>query len=323
MKIRVLSDLHYDYNGRYMVKIPHGDEFTVFAGDVSGYTDLTIEKIRSIADRGIVVAGNHIVYNDSHRTLGDIKDDLHAEFPDNGDISFLDVSTGTWHKIVDGILFIGSTMYTNYGLKTRNNPEGDVQRNLMAAEPRLSGGGMNDFVYGRIRGEFDVPRNVMPRDYLKMHMETVSKFDAILSQNEELWHLPVVVVTHHAPLKACLMYDKESEDNDNLRLIDASYASDMSAFIESHKSINAWIYGHTHHRKHFAFTRKDGSKCVLLNNSFGYRNHLEDSGFPKRCILDTDTWTVSHEDVMKKRTLDLKKLSKEDLEMIGFGMAWN
>lgn len=295
MKIRILSDLHVDYNRMHPTKdVRPSKTFTVFAGDVSGDPLVTIDAVSALASKGIVVAGNHIVYNQREKTIEDLRDDLAKTYTKDDDITFLDATCGIVSKRVGDVLFVGSTMYTDYGLKTRYNPDGSRDRNMTAAVPRMSGGGMNDFNFGKCRcGDDGGSRFVSPGDYLKWNQQTVAAFDEVLSENERSENpLDVVMVTHHAPLKRCLMTWSPDPDFDDTRLIDASYASDMSGFIESHKSIRAWIYGHTHRPMVFDFERGDRSRVVMINNAHGYTNYGEAVSSFRNCVLDTKDWTV-------------------------------
>ena len=319
MKIRILSDLHVDYNRMNPVKeVRPSKRFTVFAGDVSGDPLLTIETVSSLAESGIVVAGNHIVYNGRKETIEDLREDLANVYTKDKDITFLDATCGIVSKKVGDILFVGSTMYTDYLLKTHYNPDGARDRNMAAAIPRMSGGGMNDFNFGKCRcGDVAENRFLTPGDYLKWNQQTVSMFEFVLNENEKLPNpLDVVIVTHHAPLKRCLMTWDVDPDIDDTRLIDSSYASDMSGFIERHKSVKAWIYGHTHRPSVFDFERSDGSRCVMVNNAHGYTNHGESINSFRNCILDTKDWTVRQSGRFVGPKREERKLTDREIALL-------
>lgn len=113
MKIRIMSDLHIDVNMYYPLELEDKDTFTLVAGDVSGLIDYSKEWIDNNIHNGIIVAGNHIVYNKKEEPLQLIKKKLSQMFPIENNVSFLDYETGMV-KIIDDIVFIGTTLYTDY-----------------------------------------------------------------------------------------------------------------------------------------------------------------------------------------------------------------
>ena len=283
MKIRILSDLHADLNEPEIRNLRPSRHFTIFAGDTSGDPRLTVDVVNRLAPAGgIVVAGNHLVYNKRQMDIQSLRDELAAAFPPGGKTVFLDPLVGRPSEERNGVLFVGGTMYTDYRLA------GTVERGMDAARPRFSGG-MNDFHWGKVSAP-EGERFLKPEDYRDWNKKSVDVFDDVLSSNERGRNLPVVMVTHHAPLAECL----DPQCNHGYPSpIDASYASDMFEFINSHLSIRAWIYGHTHSPKCFGAIRRCADpRVVLVNNAHGYASRFENAAFRTMCVLDTDTWKV-------------------------------
>lgn len=70
-KFRVLSDLHVDLNESlgYFFELKDKDVFTVLCGDTSGDPRTTIRWANSNLKAGLLIAGNHLPYNDQNITI--------------------------------------------------------------------------------------------------------------------------------------------------------------------------------------------------------------------------------------------------------------
>ena len=112
MKIRIISDLHIDVNSKYPFKLKDKETFTIICGDISGYLDKTSNWLNKNIKRGLFVAGNHIIYNESGHSIQYLKGQYTKNYPLSSSISFLDDS----YKIVDDIVFVGGTLWTDYKL---------------------------------------------------------------------------------------------------------------------------------------------------------------------------------------------------------------
>lgn len=295
MKIRVVSDLHLDVNKMFPFSFEDKDLFTVICGDTSGSPDLTTKWIKENVKRGILVEGNHLVYNWEEASIEQLRTKLHNTFPIKGDVSFLEgADGGCCAKKVGGVLFLGSCLYSdmrwsNDGVAKEENI--DVNKNVSY---RL----MNDFGWGlterrKVRGidndSYFAP--MRPDDYIFWFNNTLEAFDKALTENEKKRNpSPCFVVTHFAPSGKCIPAKyKYSEVN-------CAYVSDLERFIEKHTSIKCWAYGHIHAGMRTKYVRKDGSEVLLLNNSRGYCAHGESRGFDKDMIVDTETWEVFSEE---------------------------
>lgn len=290
MKIRVLSDLHVDVNKTFPLSLPKDDGvFTVLAGDTSGDPNTSIPWIREHITRGIVVTGNHLVYNRQIKPIEDLRKQMADAFPIDGDVSFLEcVDGGAFCKVVDGALFLGSCLYTDMKFES---VEGFTKTDIKANE-RIALFNMNDFRFGlkRMTEGCDERVAIEPFDYERWFDITVKAFDFVLTELEKAnCPMPCVVVTHHAP-SALFIPEKYK-----FSPLNASYVSDLEWFIEKHKSIKCWICGHIHGKTRMRYTRKDKSKVLLLNNSRGYVKYGEDRDFEPSLVVDTETWRVSGE----------------------------
>ncbi len=91
---------------------------------------------------------------------------------------------------------------------------------------------MHDYQY--IRMENERYRRIHPIDVARVHADHRDWLDARLS---ETFEGRTSVVTHHAPLGACLQEEHG---------ISSAYASDLSQMIDTYQP-DQWLYGHTHH----------------------------------------------------------------------------
>lgn len=276
MKLRVLSDLHIDVNQNNPLKLKDNDDFTLIAGDVSGSPSLSIDWIKKNVKQGIVIAGNHIVYNIEAKTIQALKKEMADAFPKESPITFLDQMTGLMHKEVNGILFIGTTLYTDYRLYG-SDPEYGMQE---AFNPM---GGLNDFRFGRTN-EGNASRPLRPTDYLRWFIESKKEMIRILDKNKDK---DVVVITHHCPHKKCLQ-----DDITRYMELDTSYASDMSDLILKYPNIKLWVAGHVHQRGSFKV-----GQCLVVQNPMGYEHRYETLGFTPDVFVDTKDWHVQRKPV--------------------------
>lgn len=253
--------------------------------------------IRSNISKGIFIAGNHIVYNREGKTIEELKEDCHKEFPETGDISFLDQSVGVMSKEVDGILFVCSTLYTNYELPI-DYPlcDGDtyVKLNMRMATPKMSGGGMNDFNFGRTyegtykKEVFDDADKyfITPENYLTFFKRTFAEMKRIVEGNPDR---DIVVMTHHCPSAKCISNEYVHD------LMNASYVSELDDFIVSHPQIKCWVCGHVHHRGSFKI-----GNCLCVMNPLGYCKHgqYRNNGgdWSPNVFVNTKTWEVEKEE---------------------------
>lgn len=316
-RIRVLSDLHLDYNEEYPFRLEKDEreDFCVLAGDISGDPKITAKWVKKNVKRGVLISGNHLPYNRRGKTVQQLRNELAKAFPASGDVSYLDSETGCVVKEYGGVLFIGSTFYTDYRLPIRwYNPEGRQEWNMAK-----SGYCMNDFRWGIreiikvdpakdasakidwMRQNGYIPRvdeptlpkrvskkiNISPEDYLKWHDNAFKMFEDALNENEKRESpLPVVLVTHHPIMPECLS-DRYVDSE-----VNASYASDCKDFLDKHKSIKAVVSGHVHHQAHFDYNRRDDkSRVLVVMNPRGYVPRCEDGGFRKDCFIDVSDWT--------------------------------
>lgn len=309
MKFRVIGDMHVDINAG---RVPEfGDDvFTVVCGDTSGQPGESVEWIRKNFRCGVCVSGNHLPYNDQGKTIGALRRDLVSAFGPDGDFTYLDALTGTVSKVVDGVLFVGSCLYSDMKIRSGVNPEGDRGLNML-----ISGSRMNDFRFGLTEDFLGEIRKIRPDDYVEWNRATLAEFDRVLGENERSGNpLPAVVVTHY-PMSRRFAENSLYVDRDNF----PSYANDMEKWFSGHPSVRCHCCGHCHdiHEKDrsFVLKRAEMPDVLMVNNSFGYFRDFHDLDFRPNLFVDTETWTVSdagdssdYSKDKERRREDLKKM---------------
>lgn len=258
MKIRVMSDIHADYNRNYPLELEDKDTFTIVAGDVSGYPQYGIDWIRNNIHNGLFVEGNHIFYNDENKPLQELYKMYQEEFPLDGNVSFLQ----NQHKIINNIVFVGCTLWTDCRLNGASDTF-ELSRT------------MNDYVYGKYIYNEGTDNETIDRftPYISTQ-EFYKSLDYIHKVCDENIGKKVVVVTHHCPSIKCISpYYRSSDCNQ-------AYASNLEDFIRNHGNIVLWVCGHSHNQCDF---NVDG--CRVVMNCRGYVRYGEDKNFNLNKII--------------------------------------
>lgn len=302
-KFRVISDLHLDINKHYPIELKD-DVFTVICGDTSGYPSMTIDWIKKNVKCGVGVSGNHLPYNDENKTIQELREELAKAFPAEAPFTYLDCETGVFTKEVDGILFIGTCMYTNMRVKDQHwNPEGDKLINMRGSEYN-----MNDYHWGikSISYPFGpengcTKKHITAQDYMDWFINAYNKIEKVLNQNEALESpKPVVLITHHPVIVDPAYHNWYMEDPNSIYSMRqynlASYVSDMQQWLVRHNSIKCYCYGHIHaveeNWRNYKLTHADGSEMLVINNARGYVMRGHDVRFMSNVFVNTKTWEV-------------------------------
>ena len=123
MKIRIMSDIHNDVNYNYPFKLADMDKFTIVAGDISGSRYDTIKWVNDNMRNGIIIGGNHSGYSDNNVSLQLIHKELSEYYKVNDNVSYLENA----YKMIDDIVFIGATLWTDFKLYGENFQLWDMQ----------------------------------------------------------------------------------------------------------------------------------------------------------------------------------------------------
>lgn len=245
------ADLHLDHwlgNGRDpfasldTAKLAALDAL-IMAGDLANKPKVRWPKVLGHLGQYVslsrihVFPGNHDYYDhvlDGEDRLARLSDEASAKFAQKR------------------VIRIGATRYLCCTLWTDFAIGGSVRDGMTEA-----GNWMNDYLY--IRMEDERYRKITPLDVARVHADHRAWLSARLAES---FSGRTIVVTHHAPLGACLP---------GWHGLAAAYASDLSELIDKYQP-DEWLYGHTHHPRAIKRGRTT-VRCV----SIGYPYQVETS----------------------------------------------
>lgn len=242
MKIRVISDLHLDVNYNYPISY-NDDIFTVVCGDISSDIDELAYWVKTNIKQGVFVAGNHEGYKG--KPLQEVYESLSRMFPLTSPVSFLNNSK----KTVNGITFVGGTLWTNFNL-----------RNLKSVDMVNASHLVNDYKYCTTLADKKII-SLCPLHTIQMFDTTVDYINSCREDN-------IVVVSHHAPSEKSL--DPAYKDS----CVNAAFASNLENFIIQRPNIKMWLHGHTHKGCDYTI-----GSCRVINNPRGYISYGEGRNF--------------------------------------------
>jgi Icc-related predicted phosphoesterase len=217
MRLRILSDIHAEF------RIPwHWPEdrdnydVIVAAGDIAGSCASAVAELAGLGP-AVFVPGNHEHY---HHVL---QDNIEAgrEVARDTDVHFLARAA----TVIDGVRFIGATLWTDYALYRTTKPSMIV-----------AGQNLNDHRLARYRESSGHIARFMPWHARSEHLADLKFISAALA---EPFNGPTVVVTHHLP-SAKSIAAKFSGD-----ALNPAFASDLDHMILERQPA-LWIHGHTH-----------------------------------------------------------------------------
>lgn len=181
----------------------------------------------------VYVMGNHEAYH------GDLAVELaacrKAAAATEGRVLFLENEAVT----VAGVRVLGCTLWTDYAL------DGDRAAGMAAAAA-----GLADHVLIRLAG-----RPFTPHDALIRHRDSRRWLEDELARGAAC---PVVVATHHAPVRAAV------EPRFAGSALSAAFVSDLSELIAAYAPA-AWIWGHTHYS---VDTRVGATRCISIQRGY-------------------------------------------------------
>lgn len=273
--IRVISDIHHDYNRSEKYLFDFGNDFIINCGDTGGDANTCINWNKNYVKQGVVVAGNHLGYSPSHPELDGVTIhekntkntqllEISTTFSGNNGIRLLSNSL-TEHQ---GIVIIGSTLFTDFALYGKDKIE-----QCMAYAKKY----MNDFRYIYVVGHREYSLNPDGTWKIKMKKRSESTVRPFTPQDhayffnfsigyikekvQEYKHKPIIIVTHHAPSPYSISPEYKGD------ILSAAFASNLNEFIIDNPQIRVWAHGHVHSPFDYILGQTRVVCCP-----FGYRN---------------------------------------------------
>jgi Icc-related predicted phosphoesterase len=248
MRIHIISDLHLEF--RKFTPPEVEADVTVLAGDISqGLAGLRwIEN--AFPDRPVIyVPGNHEYYANR---LPQLTDELRRSARDTN-IFVLENEAVE----IDGVTFLGSTLWTDYAL------DGDAE-----IGSRVALNLMSDFLeINRFRGK----PTLVPEFFQRLHQTS----RAWLRDTAAKIRRPKVIVTHHAP------HPKSIAPQFAGNRLNPAFASDLTDVIESAEA-RLWIHGHIHWNSDYRV-----GKTRIINNPRGYMGENV-NGFDPNLVVEIE-----------------------------------
>lgn len=259
MKIRLASDLHYEFkpSGYDIEKdIPRLDDdedtVLVLAGDIDvgspkeSFFEALSERFLAV----IYITGNHEAYKHNIDTLSYSIES--AAYQDN--VHLLDNDS----VLIEDTTFYGGTCWTHV-------PE-DKQYEVSI--------GMNDFrAIKTVDVETSAIQAFTPADANNINYSFKRGLDYLLAGVEE--DTKVVVVTHHTP-----SYRSCAPEYTGQRL-NVAYHNEFDSLIEDNPVIKLWCHGHVHS----SFDYKIGTSRILCN-PYGYYEYEENQEFDNELTVE-------------------------------------
>lgn len=244
MKMLLASDLHLEFakTQQHFMKspivqtLPDPSEYdiVVLAGDIgSGFNGLNTIRLLIPEDKLIIfVPGNHEHYGKDYTVMN-------VAFQNYKIKNTIIMSPGA--KSIDGITFIGATLWSSATLNGYPNTRDQIQRAI--ADFRV-------VKYGPIE-MFSVGRMQLINDREKLFIE--EQLQAAKGKK--------VVITHFLPTTDCI-HPKYAGD-----ALNPYFVNELDYLVEE---ADLWLFGHTHER--MDLTHKSGTRMVC--NPHGYPNEV-------------------------------------------------
>jgi predicted phosphodiesterase len=237
MQIQIFSDLHLEFSDKHPpFEPPHtGADVVVLAGDIDNGTRAIDWAEKSFPDATVLyVPGNHEYYG---ADLNETAMALTARAADSANVRLLDND----QVVIDGVRFLGTTLWTDFELFGRHNLQPALEESLRyVLDFRAIRWGTSDLF--------------TPEQSIELHRESLAFLEESLAQP---FPGRTVVITHHAPHPGSL--HPRWADN----LTSAAFISDLTRLLGK---AGLWIHGHTHDS--FDYT-VNGTR--VLANPMGYR----------------------------------------------------
>lgn len=268
--IRIISDIHCDVNRGRNYHFDFGNDFVINCGDTSGDCINTEDWIKKNMNRGVFVTGNHLGYNQPYG----IRDENH-EYKNTieGQMAYLEHAfegsevTYLNNKVTyfKGLTIIGTPLYTNFELFGTPN----IQESMDYAMK-----GLNDYFYctsyvtkkytenerGMITSEpLEAPyiTKTTPQIHRNMCFENLL---FLMRELEKHKNEPVIVVTHHAPVKYSI------HTRYRLDRLNPCFANNLNKIINKYPNIRMLVHGHTHD----SFEYTVNGRTLVVCEPFGY-----------------------------------------------------
>jgi hypothetical protein len=265
VRINLVSDLHVDIagNGGY-VPPPVDADVTVVAGDARAPGTLALRAVRDLypdRDRPLIyVPGNHDYYSHHDPKRPELKTTFERQREEMSAVAaelcvtLIDDAVA----VIDGVRFIGSTLWTDFSARPGYVPFEDAIREAAR--------GMNDYRLIKT-GKGRSKDQLRPRDTINAHKVERAFLERTLATPFD--GDASVIVTHHAPSYRSLMLRGLTFNN-----LDWCYASNLEHLMHGDAAPAIWMHGHVHVNRDYTV----GNTRIVANpRGYPLRNGLREN----------------------------------------------
>ena len=319
--IRVISDIHTDYNKNKNYVFNFGDDFVINCGDTAGDAKSSLDWNYMHIRKGVTVIGNHLGYSPSKPEL-DLKvaENLekygsitHVDNTKNSQIKELAVALSSKNSArvlsnsettFEGITILGTTLYTDFALYGEEH----IEEAMNYAKNY-----MNDFKLIKVAGHREYTRNT-DGSWIKKYKKKDQSLIRLFSPNDHAYFFhysfsylkqkvmeykdkPLIIVTHHAPSPYAISPKFKGS------MINPAFVSNLNQFIIDNPNIRLWCFGHCHSSSDFIL-----GETRLICEPFGYGN---ENNMESRLPFDYGK-RVLIKDIKSKKSW--KDICKEEIE---------
>jgi Icc-related predicted phosphoesterase len=169
------------------------------------------------------------------------------------------------HVDLGGVRYLGGTLWTDFNLGG-----GSLAAHIGEARGRF---GMNDYkCIKRWSSKYPGNRkNLRPQDTIAAHRETRHFLNVHLGQPSDM---PVVVVTHHAPL---------AESVDVTKRLSWCCASRMEYLFDGDHGPALWLHGHIHESVDYVRTK---TRIVSNPRGYAFAGEQRGKGFDPGMVIE-------------------------------------
>lgn len=239
MRILPLSDLHLELWKEFAPKIDitiSRPDVVILAGDIHTGAKAVEWAAQTFADIPVLyVHGNHEAYG---KYLDSVQAEIAEACKAKNNVHFLNED----ELIVDGVRFLGSTLWTDFCLFG-----GDTKQAAMQEAEKVI------MDYKRIRLANAGDRQLRASDTAEMH--AIQKY-WLQTKLAEKFSGKTVVVTHMAPSMLSVA-ERYADD-----IVSSAFASNLDDLV---KNADLWVHGHMHDSFNFQI-----GECRVICNPCGY-----------------------------------------------------
>lgn len=267
--IRIISDIHADYNRDNMYTLNFSNDFVINCGDTAGNAYLSADWNKTHINHGVVVPGNHLGYSYKYMSEDPEENDrlntkegqlqTLEELLKHSPVQFLNNACTTYK----GITIIGSCLYSDFNLYGEKYKEECMHyadkamndfRLITTCTPKKS---FNNGKWELLEDTGEI-RKFTPLDHAYLFWQS---FNYIKEKVIEAKGKPVIVVTHFAPSNHSIHKDYEGD------MLNGAFASNLNQFIIDNPHIRLWCFGHTHKKFNYLL-----GETRMVCQPFGYNN---------------------------------------------------